>query len=123
MEASRKQCESSGESARHFRSFSYRTLKSWSRERRVVAKAEYLTGSRGYNARFVVTNLDEMVYDERELYEDIYCGRGEMENRIKEQQLDLFADRTSTAMMQSNQLRLHLWAFAKGTWPGSRNGA
>ena len=114
MEASRKQCESSGKPARHFRSVPYRTLKSWSRERRVVAKAEYLPGPRGYNARFVVTNLDEKEYDERAVYEDIYCGRGEMENRIKEQQLDLFADRISTAMMQSNQLRLHLWAFAQG---------
>ncbi len=114
MEASRKQCESSGEAARHFRSFPYRTLKSWSRERRVVAKAEYLTGARGYNARFVVTNLDEKEYDEREVYEDIYCARGEMENRIKEQQLDLFADRISTCKMQSNQLRLLLSAFSQG---------
>ncbi len=114
MEASRKQCESSGEAARHFRRFPYRTLKSWSRERQVVAKAEYLPGPRGYNARFVVTNLDEWEYDEREVYEDFYCGRGEMENRIKEQQLDLFADRTSTAKMQSNQLRQLLSAFAQG---------
>ena len=114
MEASRKQCESSGKPARHFRSFPYRTLKSWSRERRVVAKAEYLPGPRGYNARFVVTNLDEKEYDAREAYEDIYCGRGEMENRIKEQQLDLFADRTSTSKMQSNQLRLFFSAFAHG---------
>ncbi len=114
MEASRKQCESSGEAARHFRSFPYRTLKSWSQERRVVAKADYLTGSRGYNARFVVTSLDEKEYDEREVYEDIYCARGETENRIKEQQLDLFADRISTSMMQSNQLRLFYSAFAQG---------
>ena len=114
MEASRKQCESSGEAARHFRSFPYRTLKSWSRERQVVVKAEYLPGLRGYNARIMVTNLDEKEYDEREAYEDIYWGRGEMENRIKEQQLDLFADRTSTSKMQSNQLRQLLAAFAQG---------
>ena len=79
-----------------------------------MAKAEYLPGPRGYNARFVVTNLDEKEYDKREVYEDIYCARGEMENRIKEQQLDLFADRTSTSKMQSNQLRLLLSAFAQG---------
>ena len=62
----------------------------------------------------MVTNLDEEEYDEGEVYEDIYCARGEMENRIKEQQLDLFADRTSTSKMQSNQLRQFLAAFDQG---------
>ena len=114
VEASRKQCESSVEAARHFRSFPYLTLESWSRERRVVAKAEYLPGPRGYNARFVVTNLDEKEFDKREVYEDIFCARVEMENRSKEQQLDLFADQTSTSEMQSNQLRQLLAAFAQG---------
>nr|WP_261343196.1 transposase [Rubinisphaera italica] len=82
----------------------YRTLKSWSCQRRVVAKAEHL--SKGENPRFVVTNLTEDQADARTLYEDLYCQRGEMENRIKEQQLCLFADRTSCATMRANQLRL-----------------
>lgn len=96
--------------ARRFAQFDYRTLKSWSRSRRVVGKAELL--ERGENPRFVVTNLDETEFDARSLYEDFYCGRGDMENRIKEQQQDLFADRTSTHAMASNQLRLWLSAFA-----------
>ena len=114
MEASRQECEASGEASRRFTSFPYSTLRSWSRERRVVAKAEYLPGLRGYNARFVVTNLDEEAHDDRHVYEDLYCARGEMENRIKEQQLDLFADRTSTSKMRSNQLRLYYSACAHG---------
>jgi len=93
--------ETTGEPARLFTELTYQTLNSWSRARRVVAKAEHL--ERGANPRFVVTTLDE---DARALYEDIYCARGEMENRIKEQQLDLFADRTSAATMRANQLRL-----------------
>lgn len=112
MEASQKQCEATGKASRRFCSFSYKTLKSWSCQRRVVAKAEYLPGRRGYNARFVVTNLAEEDYDARPVYEDLYCVRGEMENRIKEQQLELFADRTSTSEMRSNQLRLYFSAFA-----------
>lgn len=96
--------------ARRFVQFEYRTLKSWSRSRRVVGKAELL--DRGENPRFVVTNLSEDVFDARSLYEDFYCGRGDMENRIKEQQQDLFADRTSTHALASNQLRLWLSAFA-----------
>jgi hypothetical protein len=87
--------------ARLFREFSYRTLDSWSRERRVVAKAEHL--DKGANPRFVVTSLSG---DPRQLYEEVYCARGEMENRIKEQQLHLFADRTSAATMRANQIRL-----------------
>lgn len=94
----------SGQPTRHFRDFTYRTLDSWSRERRVVAKAEHL--SKGPNPRFIVTSLTAEQIDGQTLYEQVYCARGEMENRIKEQQLDLFADRTSAATMRANQLRL-----------------
>jgi hypothetical protein len=76
----------------------------------VVAKAEHL--SKGSNPRFIVTSLTTEQIDGRTLYEDIYCGRGDMENRIKEQQLDLFADRTSAATMRANQLRLWFASFA-----------
>ena len=83
---------------------------SWSRPRRVVGKAEHLPD--GANPRFVVTSLGREKIDARGLYEDLYCARGEMENRIKEQQLDLFADRTSSATMQANQLRLWFASMA-----------
>lgn len=96
--------------ARYFKELKYRTLDSWSRTRRVVAKAEYLP--KGDNPRFVVTSLGADEIDARELYEDLYCARGEMENRIKEQQLDLFADRTSAATMRANQLRLYFSSLA-----------
>lgn len=96
--------EATGEPARVFKDFEYRTRKSWSCARRVVGKAEHLSG--GPNPRFVVTSRPKNETDARELYEDIYCARGEMENRIKEQQMMLFADRTSTHEMRSNQLRL-----------------
>jgi hypothetical protein len=99
-----------GQPARRFRDLTYRTLDSWSRERRVIAKAEHL--AMGSNPRFVVTSLSAEEFDGRTLYEDIYCARGEMENRIKEQQLDLFADRTSAATMRANQLRLWFASFA-----------
>jgi hypothetical protein len=85
-------------------------LDSWSRERRVVAKAEHLP--KGANPRFVVTSLHAAAIDARSLYEDVYCARGEVENRIKEQQLDLFADRTSAATMKANQLRLWFASMA-----------
>jgi len=87
--------------ARVFKEFRYQTRKSWTRSRRVIAKAEHLP--KGSNPRFIVTSLPG---DPRELYEDIYCARGEMENRIKEQQLYLFADRTSTSKLASNRIRL-----------------
>jgi hypothetical protein len=90
--------------ARVFKDFRYQTLKSWSRSRRVIGKAEYL--DKGENPRFVVTSLSADDVDARTLYEQRYCGRGDMENRIKEQQLWLFADRTSCATMRANQLRL-----------------
>lgn len=95
---------------RRFIEFEYRTRSSWSRRRRVVGKAEVLT--KGENPRFVVTNFDREHFEARALYEDFYCARGDMENRIKEQQQDLFADRTSTHAMASNQLRLWFSAFA-----------
>ena len=99
-----------GGSARCFADFSWRTLDSWSRERRVVAKAEHLP--KGSNPRFVVTSLSAAEIDARTLYEQVYCARGEVENRIKEQQLDLFAGRTSAATMRANQLRLWFASFA-----------
>jgi len=102
--------EATGHAARVFKDFRYRTLKSWSRKRRVVGKAEYL--SQGANPRFVVTSLASEEMEARGLYEDLYCARGDMENRIKEQQLALFADRTSTATMRGNQLRLWIASLA-----------
>ncbi|MGD2059081.1 MAG: IS1380 family transposase [Anaerolineales bacterium] len=108
--AAQAQYEASGEAARVFKDFRYQTRKSWSRERRVIGKAEHL--AKGENPRFVVTSLSTTNLDARALYEDLYCARGEMENRIKEQQLALFADRTSTHEMRSNQLRLYFSSFA-----------
>jgi hypothetical protein len=96
--------------ARRFADFAWRPLDSWSRERRVVAKAEHLP--KGPNPRFVVTSLAAGEVHARTLYEDVYCARGEVENRIKEQQLDLFADRTSAATLRANQLRLWFASFA-----------
>lgn len=96
--------EQTGKPERVFRDFEYQTLKSWSKPRRVVGKAEYL--EKGENPRFVVTSRSADEFDARTLYEEQYCGRGDMENRIKEQQLCLFADRTSAATMRANQLRL-----------------
>ena len=98
--------------------FSYRTHKSWSRQRRVMAKAEILP--RGPNPRFVVTSLSAHNHPAQPLYEQTYCARGEMENRIKEQQLDLFADRTSTHTFRANQLRLSLTACAYVLMEGLR---
>jgi hypothetical protein len=102
--------EQSQRPARVFKDFCYRTRESWTRERRVVAKAEHL--EKGANPRFVVTSIAQEQIDARTLYERLYCGRGEMENRIKEQQLWLFADRTSTGKMRSNQLRLYFSSVA-----------
>jgi hypothetical protein len=102
--------QSTQKPARVFKDFRYRTRKSWSCERRVVGKAEYL--AKGENPRFIVTSISSEEKQARELYEDFYCARGDMENRIKEQQLGLFADRTSTSWMRSNQLRLYFSSFA-----------
>ncbi len=108
--AAKAACKASGQPARRFADFVYRTRQSWCRARRVVAKAEHLP--KGANPRFVVTSLPADRYDARTLYEDLYCARGEMENRIKECQLDLFADRTSARTMRANQLRLWFASFA-----------
>jgi hypothetical protein len=104
MNEARDLHEKSGKAARVYGDFEYRTLESWSRSRRVIGKAEYLDG--GENPRFVVTSLSKKRWAAARLYETLYCARGEMENRIKEQQLYLFADRTSSATMRANQLRL-----------------
>jgi hypothetical protein len=97
--------------ARRFTEFWYATQDTWSRQRRVIAKAEHL--DKGANPRFVVTSLSPEQMPAQELYEKGYCARGDCpENRIKEQQLDLFADRTSTGKMWSNQLRLYFSSMA-----------
>lgn len=101
--------EQTGKPARVFTEFEYRTKKSWSRGRRVVAKAEHLGGKE--NPRYVVTSLDSETYPAPKLYEELYCARGDMENRIKEQ-LSLFADRVSAETMRANQFRLYLSAMA-----------
>jgi len=105
-----KEAEEAGEPVRRFKSFLYSTLDSWSQKRRVVAKAEHLTDKA--NPRFVVSSLSEEKQAGKDLYEDLYCERGEMENRIKEQQLGLFADRTSAHKMRVNQMRLWLASLA-----------
>jgi hypothetical protein len=102
--------EQTKESAREFKDFTYQTLGTWSRSRRVIGKAEYM--DKGENPRFVVTSLSADEFAAQELYEVEYCGRGEMENRIKEQQLCLFADRTSAATMRANELRLWFSSIA-----------
>ena len=110
--------EQEQKAARVFSEFSYQTRKTWQRERRVIAKAEHL--EKGANPRFVVTSLTNEQFVAQALYEEFYCARGEMENRIKEQQLALFADRTSTAWMRSNQLRLYFSTFAYQLMQGLR---
>ncbi len=110
MAQAKSEFESTVQSARVFKDFRYRTRDSWSQQRRVVGKAEVL--AKGANPRFIVTSLTPQRWEARALYEDLYCARGDMENRIKEQQLDLFADRTSAATMRANQLRLYLSSAA-----------
>jgi len=110
LRQAKRRCAEQGKAARLFKEFSYRTLDSWRTARRVVGKAEHLPA--GANPRFVVTSLPATDWEARALYEDLYCARGDMENRIKEQQLDLFADRTSTATMRANQLRLWFASMA-----------
>jgi Transposase DDE domain group 1 len=110
LAAAQAQSEKTGRSARRFKDFRWRTLKSWSCERRVVAKAEWTGGAA--NPRFVVTSLTREEHEARHLYEKLYCARGEMENRIKECQLDLYADRTSCRSMRANQLRLWFASMA-----------
>jgi Transposase DDE domain group 1 len=110
MRKAQRRAKRSGQPARAFADFTYRTRKSWSAKRRVVGKAEWTNG--GANPRFIVTNVHAANGDARFLYEDVYCQRGEMENRLKECQGDLFADRTPAPTMRANQLRLWLASFA-----------
>jgi hypothetical protein len=110
LQAAKVESQQSGHPARRFQELVYRTRQSWGRSRRVVAKAEQ-TGDKS-NPRFVVTSLSSDAWPARALYEDLYCARGECENRIKEAQLDLFADRLSTATFRANQLRLWLASAA-----------
>lgn len=110
LDRAQSRYEKSGKAARVFKDFSYRTRDSWSRERRVIGKAEHLP--MGANPRYVVTSLPPTIVRARALYERLYCARGNMENRIKEQQMDLFADRTSSHTLKANQLRLYFSSFA-----------
>jgi hypothetical protein len=105
-----EESRATGRPARRFRELIWSTRKSWSRARRVIGKAEWTQGEA--NPRFIVTSLTAADGDGRRLYEDVYCARGEMENRIKECQMDLFADRTSTGTMMANQLRLWFASMA-----------
>lgn len=111
LAAARRSFRRTGQAARRYASLdAWQTRESWSRPRRVVAKAEWIDGKA--NPRFVVTSLHRAKASARFLYEDVYCQRGEMENRFKEVQGDLFADRTSTGTFAANQLRLWLASFA-----------
>jgi hypothetical protein len=110
LAAAEKTSRRTGKPARRFKQFKWTTRESWSSERRVVAKAEWTQGEA--NPRFIVTSLKRAECKARYLYEKVYCARGDMENRIKECQLDLHADRTSTATMQANQLRLWFYSMA-----------
>src|ERR687883_393598 len=104
------EAERTGQPARHYKDFRWSTLDSWSRRRRVIGKAEWTGGEA--NPRLVVTSLRPREIAARPLYEQVYCARGDMENRIKECQGDLFADRTSAATMRANQLRLWFASMA-----------
>lgn len=106
----KRRAKRTGRPARVFKDFRYRTRDSWSAERRVIGKAEWTQGEG--NPRFIVTNIHAAKGSARFLYEGLYCKRGEMENRIKECQTDLFADRTPTPTMRANQLRLWLSSLA-----------
>src|SRR3974390_2934385 len=110
LAAAKARAESIGQAARRFKDFDWSTHDSWSRKRRVIAKAEWTQGEA--NPRFIVTSLKRAEAGARHLYEDVYCARGDMENRIKECQLDLYADRTSAATMRANQLRLYFASMA-----------
>jgi len=110
LAAAQEQSQRTQKPARRFKDFTWQTRESWSRARRVVAKAEWTGGEA--NPRFVVTSLTREEHEARHLYEKLYCARGEMENRIKECQLDLYADRTSAHTMRANQLRL--WFASMG---------
>ena len=115
--------QASGETTRVYRDFGWSTKDSWTRRRRIIAKAEWMPGrgDGGANPRFLVTSLKPDQWIAKALYEDFYCARGDMENRIKECQLDLYADRSSARTMRANQLRLWFASFAypphTGAWP------
>ena len=109
MHQAKQEHQRTGKAARVFCEFAYRTKKSWSRARRVVAKAEQIEGKE--NPRYLVTSLGKEAWPARKLYQQLYCARGEMENRIKEQ-LSLFADRLSTETLRANQLRLYFSSLA-----------
>jgi hypothetical protein len=110
LASAEREADATGAPARRYRDFHWRTLKSWSRRRRVIGKAEWTKGEA--NPRFIVTSLDATQGSAAFLYEDIYCARGDMENRIKECQLDLYADRTPATTMRANQLRLWFASMA-----------
>jgi hypothetical protein len=110
LRAAQREAAETGRPARRFKDFMWSTLESWSRRRRVIGKAEWTKGEA--NPRFIVTSLSADTIDARSLYEDVYCARGDMENRIKECQGDLFADRTPAATMRANQLRLWFASMA-----------
>lgn len=103
LKEAKEKYEETGHGMRVYKDFRYQTRTSWTKERRVVGKAEHL--SKGENPRFIVTSISSGTIDAAALYQE-YCARGDMENRIKEQQLDLFANRTSTSIMRANQIRL-----------------
>jgi len=109
MQAAATLYQQNSQAARVFTEFAYETNASWSRARRVVAKAEQLDGKE--NPRFMVTSLAAANWPGQKLYEELYCARGDMENRIKEQ-YSLFAGRVSAATLRANQLRLYLSAAA-----------
>jgi hypothetical protein len=121
MHEATEQWKQTGKPARVFTEFAYRTKKTkkggWERERRVVAKAEHLDGKE--NPRFVVTSLTSERWAAQALYEKLYCARGEMENRIKEQ-FSLFADRVSCETMRANQMRVYLSAMGYVLMSGLR---
>ncbi len=110
MTRAKAENQRTGKPARRFKDFQWATRDSWGRRRRVVGKAEWTQDEA--NPRFIVTSLSRAEVAARHLYEKIYCARGDMENRIKECQIDMFADRTSTATMRANQLRLWLSSMA-----------
>jgi hypothetical protein len=110
LAAAEEESQATGQPARRFKEFQWSTRDSWSRQRRVIAKAEWTAGEA--NPRFVVTSLSPGDGEPQRLYAETYCARGDMENRIKECQLDLFADRTSAATMRANQLRLWFASMA-----------
>ena len=110
LEKARMDCRKSGEPARVFKDFQWSTKNSRTRRRWVIGKTEWTL--KGKNPRLIVTSLKSKDWKPKDLYEDLYCARGDMENRIEECQLDLYADRTSAHTMRANQLRLWFASFA-----------